>query len=534
MNPRPLVLIHGYSADDEAFHPLRDALLANSKLKNMGIDVSYIDICSYISLNNEITIKDIAEGLDRAFRFDPQLNAKHDMQSCEFDAIVHSTGMLVLRSWLTNYGTDNRTGNSRLSRLKHLIGIAPATWGSPQAHKGRTWLGALVKGNRELGPDFLNAGDAVLDGLELGSKFTWDLAHFDLLGTEPYYGKSADTPYVGIFTGNTPYTGLASVANDPGTDGTVRWSGCGLNTRKITVDLTRFPKDAEGKPAARRMNITPWADDRLDVPIIAVEGKSHATILSDPDPAMVDLIADFLSVGNVGTQSNAVTSTFDDWLAKARSYGEKGKQKMLANPGAGTSTLSEEVHRFFGHLFGTDSDKPLEGWQQFVVHAIDERGDGVSDYLLDVLRSENGQDVPFQEMYTDVHVYRADPSYRCFHIRLPQGISAESNQIKIRVHASSGTQIIGYQGYKDMQPDQQPARSLAGQGQPMNIDNAPVVLNIGDLGDSAASLFHPFTTTLIELRLSREPVPLQTVSKVLEFVWDSPTDSSDGENVTNK
>jgi hypothetical protein len=169
---------------------------------------------------------------------------------------------------------------------------------------------------------------------------------------------------------------------------------------------------------------------------------------------------------------------------------------MLANPGAGTSTLSEEVHRFFGHLFGTDSDKPLEGWQQFVVHAIDERGDGVSDYLLDVLRSENGEDVPFQEMYTDVHVYRADPSYRCFHIRLPQGISAESNQIKIRVHASSGTQIIGYQGYKDMQPDQQPARSLAGRGQPMNIDSAPVVLNIGDLGDSAASLFHPFTTTL--------------------------------------
>lgn len=154
MNPRPLVFIHGYSADDKAFHPLRDALLANSKLKNLGIDISYLDICSYISLNNEITIKDIAEGLDRAFRFDPQLNAKYEMQSCEFDAIVHSTGMLVLRSWLTNYGTDNRTGNSRLSRLKHLIGIAPATWGSPQAHKGRTWLGALVRGIANLGPIF--------------------------------------------------------------------------------------------------------------------------------------------------------------------------------------------------------------------------------------------------------------------------------------------------------------------------------------------------------------------------------------------
>ncbi len=117
-------------------------------MKSLGIDVNYIDICSYISLNNEITIKDIAEGLDRAFCFDSQLNAKCDMQTRPIDVIVHSTGMLVLRSWLINYGTDDRAGNSRLSRLKHLIGIAPATWGSPQAHKGRTWLGAMVKGNR--------------------------------------------------------------------------------------------------------------------------------------------------------------------------------------------------------------------------------------------------------------------------------------------------------------------------------------------------------------------------------------------------
>jgi hypothetical protein len=95
----------------------------------------------------------------------------------------------------------------------------------------------MVKGNKEPGPDFLNAGDEVLDGLELGSRFTRDLAHLDLLGRQPYYDKGPNTPYVCVFIGNTPYTGISSVANDPGTDGTVRWSGCGLNTRKITIDL---------------------------------------------------------------------------------------------------------------------------------------------------------------------------------------------------------------------------------------------------------------------------------------------------------
>ena len=226
---RPVVLIHGYSAEGRDFETLKQALVSR------GIESKDIAICNYVSLNNEVTIKDIAEGLDRAFRMHQVFG--NDTQ--EFDAIVHSTGMLVLRAWLVNAGAP--ATNPRLKRLKHLIGLAPATWGSPQAHKGRTWLGALVKGNRQLGPDFLNAGDRVLEGLELGSKFTWDLAHQDLLGPEPFYDNGPDTPYVTVFIGNTPYDGLASVANDPGTDGTVRWSGCSLNARKITIDLTRVP-----------------------------------------------------------------------------------------------------------------------------------------------------------------------------------------------------------------------------------------------------------------------------------------------------
>jgi pimeloyl-ACP methyl ester carboxylesterase len=521
MGQRPLILIHGYSADDKAFHPLRDQLEAR------GLDVNFIDICSYVSLNNEITIKDIAEGLDRAYRYDKQLNAKYDMLSCEFDAIVHSTGMLVLRSWLANYATVVRSANTRLGRLKHLIGIAPATWGSPQAHKGRTWLGALVKGNRELGPDFLNAGDAVLDGLELGGKFTWDLAHIDLLGKDPFYGKDANTPYVSIFIGNTPYTGLSSVANDPGTDGTVRWSGCGLNTRKITIDLTRFPSDENGNPAQQRLSMSSWANDRLNIPLIAVDGRNHASILADPDPEMVNLIVDFLKVGDTD-ENNAIKQTYDAWIDKAAQYGEKGKARMLENPGAGTSQLSEKLQSTFGHLFGKNPDEDLDGWQQFVVHAKDERGDGVSDYLLEVLHEEDGEDVPFEEMYTDVHAYRADPSYRCFHIRLPKGICDKDAGLKIRVHASTGTALVGYQGYKDLNPDEQPVESAAGQGQQMNPTAEPVVLEVKDLGNGTASLFHPFTTTLIELRLSREPIPLRQVSDVLKFVWESAPGSAGG------
>jgi hypothetical protein len=93
---------------------LRDALAAK------GIALLDINICTYITLNNEITIKDIAEGLERAFRNHSVL--KNDPEF-KFDAIVHSTGLLVIRSRLTNYGMKASV-NKRLQRLKHLIGVS--------------------------------------------------------------------------------------------------------------------------------------------------------------------------------------------------------------------------------------------------------------------------------------------------------------------------------------------------------------------------------------------------------------------------
>ena len=483
---RPLVLIHGYSADSKAFEPLGKALIEK------GIATTDVNICNYVSLNNEITIKDIAEGLERAFRSHPIL--VDDNQP--FDAIVHSTGMLVLRSWLTNAGLRPEK-NHRLKRVKHLVGLAPATWGSPQAHKGRTWLGALVKGNRQVGPDFLNAGDKVLEGLELGSAFTWDLAHTDLLGPAPYYDNTPDTPYVAVFIGNKPYEDISSVANDPGTDGTVRWSGAGLNTRKITIDLTRKPHDAAGNKSDRA-TISEWANNRLDVPIIAVDGRNHSSLISDPDSEMVGHILDFLKIGDEGGKS------FDDWLSGARQYGEKGKKKMLVNPGAGAVGIVGEAEALLDHFIGHEVGTEMEGWQQFVVHARDERGDGVSDYMTEVLRKKEDSWQPFKEMYVDVHAYGPDPSFRCFHIRLPRGILAGEVPLQVRIHASTGTELMAYQGYGDTE-------------QQLTATSAPVELDLTAMNKPGPSLFHPFTTTLIEIILNREPLPFDNVSRILQI-----------------
>jgi hypothetical protein len=491
--PRPLVLVHGYSADAKAFVQVRAALLAAAKTQK--IELIDIDVCNYISLNNEITIKDIAEGFDRALGLRKGLSKGE-----EFDAIVHSTGMLVVRAWLANYGGPLST-NTRLKRLKHLVGLAPATWGSPQAHKGRTWLGALVKGNRELGPDFLNAGDRVLEGLELGGEFTWDLSTEDLLGDQPYYGVGGNTPYVTVFIGNSEYTGLSAVANSPGCDGTVRWAGCGLNTRKITVDLTRTGVDG------KRVQMSNWADDRLDIPIIPVDGKSHATILSDPDSGMIDLVLRFLNVSSADDHAK--------WLTAAKAFGEKGMAKMLEPPSPSfLEGLEDDVKEGIKKLLSkAKGAKPaaaaMKGWQQFAVVMRDEWGDGIPDYLMNILRWDDGKKdwVKFENMYMDVHAYGPDQSYRCFYIYLPEEISKPGTRLCLSINASTGTDLMAYRAYTTAKTSFQ----LCEQSDPVHLE----ITNLGPTGQE--TLFYPFTTTMIEIMINREPVPFDKDTRVLNF-----------------
>lgn len=474
---RPVVLIHGYSDKGQSFESWRQALIA------LGTPPEMVKVCTYISLNNEVTIPDIGEALDRALEYQLKWG---DGQPREFDAIVHSTGMLVLRSWLMNYGP-------RRGRLKHLVGLAPATFGSPLAHKGRSLLGSIFKGNHDpLSPDFLNAGDRVLDALELGSSFTWELSHRDLLADPPFFTSGSDSPYVAVFVGDTAYSGIREVINEPGTDGTVRWAGAGLNTRKITVDLKRI---AAGAAARHTVTMSSWANGRLDIPIIGVPGANHATILSGAGSTQVnglslaELVADFLQ--NVSSEDS-----FSAWLAKARSYGSAALQTM-----------------------NTSGDRAARGWQQFVVRAIDENGDPITDYSVTLCSDPTGKPgAVLQEFEADVHPYRADPSFRCFHVNLPLAVLASGPgaapppsgpKLYIRLNASTGTPLLQYQPYD-------------GSGTPIPVDpkNGDVLLDITSLASDKDRLFYPYTTTLIEIRINRETAPLNAVSQLLYFLED--------------
>lgn len=445
MPPLPVVLIHGYSDKGTSFQNWVN------KLRKRGYDIR---TCSYKTLTNEVTIQDIAEGLDRALCEEIGLNSDED-----FDVIVHSTGMLVIRSWLTAYA-------KRKSRLKHLICLAPASFGSPLAHKGRSWLGGIFKGNKEWGPDFLEAGNRILDGLELGSRFTWDLAEKDLLGEVPYYGPKKDTPYVFSFCGTEGYDGIRMLLNENGTDGTVRWAGCALNTRKIFLDLTKNIDEENN-----RILIPDWSN--IDIPLIPIKGANHRLILVDPPDELVDMVHDALSV--------ETEQSLNEWYNNAISHTQKVKDELTK-------------------------------WQQFVFRATDERGDPITDYYVQLEgRRKNGKTENLQE-FMDVHIYSSDPSLRNFHVNLSDLKPESLQSLSLNLIACTGTSLVSYNGFGASNFGETEANEYE------NLGTWHATIDLTNLlRNSNIKFFYPFTTTLVELRLNREPLPLKGFNKVCWF-----------------
>lgn len=434
-----IVLIHGYSDKGDSFAKWHQVLA------NAGYDVTQIYVGNYVSLSNEVTIKDIAEGFDRALKYEAGLDPNEP-----FDAIVHSTGMLVIRSWLTTYATEEH----RKKRLRRLIALAPASFGSPLAHKGRSWLGAVFKGSKAiLRPDFLEAGNEVLSALELGSAFTWDLAHKDLIGENAIFSDHEDSPFVFTFCGNRGYKGLSSLINPDGSDGTVRWAGCPLNTRKITIKLL------EDVPDDERVKLEPWGNPQI--PLIPIDDADHGSILREPSKELIALVVDAFKVNS--------RNEFTDWVNNAL---EK------------TKTTREKMRR----------------WQQFVVRVVDERGDPVSDWNMQLCRKQKGS-ACLTDFDLDVHVYEYDKSLRCFHVDLDHLQPEVLEELHMKLIATTGTELVCYYGKGSER------FNAAGKKNPRGKWDAQFDLS-PFFHTEKFKFFYPFTTTLVEIRLNREPMPL--------------------------
>jgi hypothetical protein len=206
--------------------------------------------------------------------------------------------------------------------------------------------------------------------------------------------------------------------------------------------------------------------------MIPIRNRNHATLLKDPPAGLVDMVVDALNVSTV--------EEFDAWKEKANEA---------------TGTTRERMKKY----------------QQFVIHVGDERGRSITDWNLDVHLKPPGGDPP---MKVDVHPYRGDMSYRCFHVAFKDFEDTDLSSLWLRLFLSSGSTLVGYSGYTDFsdETDQEQGNRPGWWDGWLNVSHL--------IRQAKYSFFWPFTTTLIEIRINREPLPLDRTepNRVLQFL----------------
>src|SRR5688500_14980280 len=162
-----VVILHGWSDKSESFRNLRDFLVAN------GWAAAEVWLSDYISLDDDVRIDDVSKRMDEVIR---AAIAGGTIQ-VPFDLIVHSTGGLVARHWISTFYPDGRALTDKMAcPVKRLVMLAPANFGSALAAMGKSMLGRVVKGWN----NWFQTGTEMLQALELSSAFQWDLALSDL------------------------------------------------------------------------------------------------------------------------------------------------------------------------------------------------------------------------------------------------------------------------------------------------------------------------------------------------------------------
>ncbi|MBX3134297.1 MAG: hypothetical protein KF689_13020 [Gemmatimonadaceae bacterium] len=266
------ILVHGWSDTAKSFTDLKAFLHAN----NIA-DVREILFGEYESREDALTFDDIVDGLHERLIEHGIIGADGTAKR-QINVIVHSTGGLVIRHWIWRYylRDGNRIADCPIRRL---VMLAPANFGSPLAHRGKSFLGSIVKGRWEFG-NFLETGRTLLDGLELASPYQWQLAERDTLGDANHF--SPDGIQLTVLTGVEPYKGIPGMVTKPGTDGTIVIAGAPLNAVLLRVTPTHYGDDADAPPYR-------WSghSHAHDFAFGVLEGLNHTTIKSRFDARRV-------------------------------------------------------------------------------------------------------------------------------------------------------------------------------------------------------------------------------------------------------
>lgn len=391
-----LVILHGWSATYKGFKPLAQHLQA--ALNN---EVTIINLADYLSMEDEVRFDDLASAMNKAWE---EHRLPRDKRSV--DAVVHSTGGPVIRHWLIRYCEPEQ------APIHHLVMLAPANFGSPLAHKGRSFLARVFKGGIAKKPQGrpFETGTQILKGLELASPYTWDLAQRDRFGTASRMYEPGNVLCT-VLVGNRGYEGIRSIWNEDGSDGTVRVSTANMNCVRITAE---FPPPTDGVDVENDVKWQPVEPSSGLAAFGIVDGHDHAsiklpkrTLRSNRDRGLL---------GDIHTALTVEDGSFDEWCA----------------------TLARRNDSILPRQIGASGRR--HGFQNTVVRVKDQYGVGIGDFVLEFYEKDNDRTVGdfHDKSIKGVHKYSDDPSYRSVYIdctRLTAVVDKVGEYLSMRITA---------------------------------------------------------------------------------------------------
>lgn len=287
--------------------------------------------------------------------------------------------------------------------------LAPANFGSPLAHKGRSFIGRVIKGWGE--PSF-QTGTHILKGLELGSPYTFNLAQRDLFDERSrWYGRNRILATV--LVGNTGFSGISSIANEDGSDGTVRISTANLNAARMEIVLDETQQ------------VTAFRERSVNGAIAfgILDRENHSTIAFKDDGPRKSTTGDLI----IG----ALSVTDDD-------FGESG------TPFPWQTRIDRAT---------PEADTKSHCLQNTVIRLRDNLGQDVHDYFVEFYR-KGGNDDRFEKALYDrligsVHPYEDNPSYRALYLDIKEFD-------KLRARHSIDHLFVSLTAHPLYRPDRQP------------------------------------------------------------------------------
>lgn len=437
---KPLVIIHGWSDDCTSFLPLANAIEAVA-----GRPVEKLFLGNYVSLDDDVQMKDLVRALTNAWK-----KEKLPTTPGSVDVIIHSTGGLVVRDWMhTCYTSQNIK-----PPISNLVMLAPANFGSPLAHKGRAVYGRVLKGFNST--KRFQTGTHILKALEMASPYSWDLARRDRFESNALNATGVRTT---VIVGNSGYGGVSSLANEPGSDGTVYVSTANLNCAHVEI---HFPA---GDRVPRLKSIR---TSKGETAFLVMDGFDHSSIaLKDGghkgNSQLIGNIITALSIGNA--------AQFKDWITHCQ-------EQTVAVLKANESSTDDYRH----------------GFQNTVFRVKDDHGFHVLDYVIEFYHDvERGFADTLAALFnkkavSKVHAYGDNSAYRSFMINctaLYKIIKKEKEALRISLSAmpdlNDENTLVGYRSF--------------GNNDIGQVDLKPAVIS---------EFFTPNRTLFVDITLTRE------------------------------